>query len=206
MWETITTGGQSPLQTASAPNRTQDGRLIAVQTPLGKDRLLLTSLVGEEAISRLFAYEIEMMSLDQAISAEMLIERRTNMTIAMEEGKTHPINGLVSHPRAGPLVGRDLRLYSASVVPWLWYLRQATDCRISQNLNLRATEERDFGRVFFYTTAEFAKTGDRQFLKPGNGPLVVDQNTGEPTFLSSSMPPGRAIAALDARWRAERQR
>ena len=65
------------------------------------------------------------------------------------------------------------------------------------------TEEHDFGWVFFYTTAEFAKTGDRQFLKPGNGPLVVDRDTGEPTFLSSSMPPDRAISVFEARWRAE---
>ena len=74
------------------------------------------------------------------------------------------------------------------------------------NWVVRATEERDFGWVFFHTTAEFAKTGDRQFLKPGNGPLVVDRNTGEPTFLSSSVPPDRAIAIFEARWRAERQR
>jgi hypothetical protein len=73
------------------------------------------------------------------------------------------------------------------------------------NWVLRATEERDFGWVFFYTTAEFANTADRRFLKPGNGPLVVDRNTGAPTFLSSSVPPDRAIAVFEARWRTERR-
>ncbi len=33
-------------------NYVQDDRLIAIETPLGKDKLLLTSLAGEEAISR----------------------------------------------------------------------------------------------------------------------------------------------------------
>ena len=35
----------------AATNWTEDGRLIAIDTPLGKDRLLLTSPAGEEAIS-----------------------------------------------------------------------------------------------------------------------------------------------------------
>ena len=59
---------QEPSQGAMG-NWTQDGRLIAIETPLGKDNLLLTSLAGEEAISSLFAYELEMLSTDHAISA-----------------------------------------------------------------------------------------------------------------------------------------
>ena len=69
-----------------------------------------------------------------------------------------------------------------------------------------ATQEREFGWVFFYTTAQFAATGDRRFLKPGNGPLVVDRQTGQPQFLTSSMPPDRAVAVYEAQWRAQRGR
>jgi len=156
--ETTTSRRQS-LPQASNVDWTQDNRLIAIQTPLGKDRLLLTSLVGEEAISRLFAYEIEMLSLDQAISAERLIGRSATMTIALEEGKTRPINGLVSHLRVGPLVGRDLRLYSASVVPWLWYLRHTTDCRIFQNLNVPDIIQ-DVFQTYGFTDFEMAVARD----------------------------------------------
>ena len=125
-----------PSQGAAAANWTQDGRLIAIETPLGKDKLLLTSLAGEETISRLFAYELEMLSADHAISPESLIGRNVKVVITSEDGKTRPIHGMVAQFRAGPLAGRELRQYSAHVVPWLWYLGHSTDCRIFQNLNV----------------------------------------------------------------------
>ena len=126
---------QSPSQGAAA-NWTQDGRLSAIETPLGKDKLLLTSLAGEEAISCLFAYELEMLSSDHAIAPESLIGRNVKVVITSEDGKTRPIHGMVAQFRAGPLAGRDLRQYSAHVVPWLWYLGHSTDCRIFQNLSV----------------------------------------------------------------------
>jgi len=41
---------------------TQDNRLIAIDTPLGKDVLLLAGFSGEDCISRLFSFELEMIS------------------------------------------------------------------------------------------------------------------------------------------------
>ena len=43
---------------------TQDNRFIYVETPLGKDKLLLLSFSGYEEISRLFSFQLEMLSLD----------------------------------------------------------------------------------------------------------------------------------------------
>lgn len=66
----------APADAASALNGStwaQDERLIAIDTPLGKDTLLLTSLVGEEAISRLFSYEIGMVSMNHALRPEAVI-------------------------------------------------------------------------------------------------------------------------------------
>ena len=131
-------------QEAAAADWTQDGRLIAIETPLGKDKLLLTSLAGEETISNLFAYELEMLSADHAISAESLIGRNVKVVITSVDGKTRPIHGMVAQFRAGPLVGRDLRHYSAHVVPWLWYLGHSTDCRIFQKMNIPDIVEQVF--------------------------------------------------------------
>ncbi len=141
---------QSSSQGAAAANWTQDGRLIAIETPLGKDKLLLTSLAGEETISSLFAYELEMLSADHAISPESLIGRNVKVVITSEDGKTRPIHGMVAQFRAGPLAGRDLRQYSAHVVPWLWYLGHSTDCRIFQNLNVPDIVEQVF-KTFGFT-------------------------------------------------------
>jgi type VI secretion system secreted protein VgrG len=134
----------------TAANWTQDGRLIAIETPLGKDKLLLTSLAGEETISSLFAYELEMLSGDQAIQPESLIGRSVKIIITWEDGKTRPIHGMVAQFRAGPLVGRELRQYNAQVVPWLWYLGQSSDCRIFQHLNVPDIIEQVF-KTFGFT-------------------------------------------------------
>jgi type VI secretion system secreted protein VgrG len=144
----------------TAANWTQDGRLIALETPLGKDKLLLTSLAGEEAISSLFAYELEMLSGDQAIKPESLIGRSVKIVITLEDGKTRPIHGMVAQFRAGPLVGRDLRQYSAQVVPWLWYLGQSSDCRIFQNLNVPDIIEQVFKTFGFTDYQILATRGD----------------------------------------------
>ncbi len=121
---------------ASVVSWTQDGRLIAIETPLGQDKLLLTSLAGEEAISALFAYEVDMLSTDHAISAESLIKRNVKMTISPSDGTPRVIHGMVAQLRMGPLVSRDLRAYSAQIVPWPWFLGHTSDCRIFQNLNV----------------------------------------------------------------------
>ena len=54
----------------------QDLRLLGIETSLGKDKLLLTSLTGQEAICELFSYEVEMLSTDLAISAETTDRRQ----------------------------------------------------------------------------------------------------------------------------------
>lgn len=63
----------------------------------------------------------------------------------------------------------------------------------------KQTQEHDFGWVFFYTTRKHAETGNRRDMVPGNGPLVVERETGETEFLSSSLPPSAAIAAYKKR-------
>lgn len=77
-----------------------------------------------------------MLSTDHAISAESLIRRNVKLTIAPSDGKARSIHGMIAQWRAGPLIGRDLRLYSAQIVPWLWFLGHTSDCRIFQNLNV----------------------------------------------------------------------
>jgi type VI secretion system secreted protein VgrG len=111
-------------------------RLIAIDTPLGKDKLLLTSMVGEETISRLFAYDLHMVSQDASITPEDIINRNVKITIAAKDGDQRFFHGVIAHWRQGTPLRRDLRAYSARIVPWLWYLGQTTDCRIFQETNV----------------------------------------------------------------------
>jgi type VI secretion system secreted protein VgrG len=162
--ETTSNTPQSSQETA-AGDWTQDGRLIAVETPLGKDKLLLTSLAGEETISSVFAYELEMLSDDHAVQPESLIGRSVKVVITLKDGKTRPIHGMVAQFRAGPLAGRELRQYSAQVVPWLWYLGQSSDCRIFQNLNVPDIIEQVFKSFGFTDYQLSVARGDYRKLE-----------------------------------------
>lgn len=123
---------------------TQDQRLLEIETSLGKDKLLLTSLAGEEAISELFSYDVEMLSTDLSISAERLIGDKVKLVIAPDDATTCTIHGMVAEWRAGPVIHRELRQYRARLVPWLWYLGHSTDCRIFQNLSVPEIIEQVF--------------------------------------------------------------
>ncbi|MGZ5901244.1 MAG: type VI secretion system tip protein TssI/VgrG, partial [Reyranella sp.] len=122
----------------------QDLRLLGVETSLGKDKLLLTSLIGQEAICELFSYDVELLSTDLAIAAERLIGDKAKLVITSGDGKSRAIHGMVAQWRAGPLIAHDVRQYRARLVPWLWYLGHSTDCRIFQNLSVPEIIEQVF--------------------------------------------------------------
>ncbi|MBV8522879.1 MAG: type VI secretion system tip protein VgrG, partial [Acetobacteraceae bacterium] len=115
---------------------TQDGRLIAIDTPLGKDKLLLTELAGEEQISGLFRFRIAMISEDQDINPGSLVGRNVTLWITRRDGERAPINGFVKRFEAGRIVMREFREYHAEIVPWLWFLTRTADCRIFQEITV----------------------------------------------------------------------
>ena len=113
---------------------TQDGRDIAVATPLGKDQLLLTRFRGEEGISQLFQFELEMLSVDPGIQPRDLVGQNVTFSARCRHGQTRYFNGHVSRFAAGAMTpSGDFRRYRAEVVPWFWFLGRTTDCRIFQN-------------------------------------------------------------------------
>jgi type VI secretion system secreted protein VgrG len=110
---------------------TQENRLIAIDTPLGKDVLLLQGFTGREGISRLFSFHLDLASEKDSISFKNIIGQ--NVTIRVTEADNSPryFNGFVSRFAQS---GSDLRFthYQMEVVPWLWFLTRTADCRIFQ--------------------------------------------------------------------------
>jgi hypothetical protein len=65
------------------------------------------------------------------------------------------------------------------------------------------TVERPFGWVFFYEARSSLKAGDPAAPAaaiPGAGPLVVLREGGGTAFLSTSVPPDKAIAEYEKTW------
>jgi type VI secretion system secreted protein VgrG len=114
---------------------TQENRLIAIDTPLGQDVLLLQGFTGQEGISRLFSYQLNLLSEDSSLSFAGIVGQRVTLRIALADGGERYINGFVSRFAQS---GSDARFtyYRAEVVPWLWFLTRTTDCRIFQNMTV----------------------------------------------------------------------
>jgi type VI secretion system secreted protein VgrG len=114
---------------------TQDHRLIAFDSPLGKDVLLLQELTGYEGISRLFSYDLNLLAYENdSITFSDIVGQKVSITLHLPDGTPRYISGYVSRFTQGETDDRNFTHYQAQVVPWLWFLTRQADCRIFQNL------------------------------------------------------------------------
>ena len=126
---------------------TQENRLISISTPLADDELLLTSFHGSEYISRLFQFQVEMISYNLNIDPKKLIGEKVTITVQNELERT--FNGYVSHFSFGEIKSDNLREYRITVVPWLWFLSKNQNQRIFQNLNTKDIVSKVFDSLGF---------------------------------------------------------
>ncbi|MEO8029484.1 MAG: type VI secretion system tip protein TssI/VgrG [Gemmatimonadota bacterium] len=115
---------------------TQDSRLLAIDTPLGKDVLLLESFTGSEAVSQLFHFDVNLLadrenSNDAKVDAKQLLGNAVTLSVTLAGGKKRYINGIVRRFRKAE-VSQRFASFSAEVVPLLWLLSLQADCRIFQ--------------------------------------------------------------------------
>jgi type VI secretion system secreted protein VgrG len=116
-------------------NYTQDHRLLAIDTPLGKDVLLLQEMNAYEAVSRLFVYDLDLLAYDNdSISFDDIVGQKVSISIRLTDGTPRCVSGYVSRFTQAETDERLFTHYRAQVVPWLWFLTRQADCRIFQNL------------------------------------------------------------------------
>jgi type VI secretion system secreted protein VgrG len=110
---------------------TQENRRIGIATPLETDVLLLSGFQGDEGISRLFRFDLELLSENESVDFNALVGKNVTFWIVLADGSERYINGQVSRFSQG---ARDANFtsYHAEVVPWLWFLTRTADCRIFQ--------------------------------------------------------------------------
>jgi type VI secretion system secreted protein VgrG len=109
-----------------------EASLFTITTPLGEDKLLLKGFKGSEGMSRLFKFELDLLSEDNDIDFKKIIGQKVTISLRQANGKDRYFNGIIS--RFGQS-GSDSNFtsYSAEMVPWLWCLTRNADCRIFQN-------------------------------------------------------------------------
>ncbi len=119
----------------------------------GVDDLLLTAIHGHEEMSRLFSFQLSMISSNTNISPEKVVGKNVTFSIDRGQGSRRFFNGFVSQFAAGDEgldgQGKTRREYRAEVVPWLWFLTQTADCRIFQNKTIPQIVEQIFKDLGF---------------------------------------------------------
>ncbi len=77
-------------------NYTQEGRLFKIDTPLGKDVLLLRGFTGTERISRLFSFSLDLLSENSSISFSDIIGKNVTISLKQLDGSYRYLNGIIS--------------------------------------------------------------------------------------------------------------
>ena len=118
-----------------ADQYSQKNVYLTFNSPLGRDKLLLDSIKGSEAISELFEYDLQLFSPDSSLNAKKIIGKSCTAVIKQNDGSSREINGIVSRFYQA---GRNKRLciYGATLRPSLWLLTLSKDCCIFQNKSI----------------------------------------------------------------------
>ena len=97
---------------------------------LADGELRVLRLHGEEAASRLFRFELELVSEDANLAPAQLLGKPGALLIGAEDVDRH-VNGIVSRFSVGK-VGKRFTFYSVDLVPRVWTLCHRSDARIFQ--------------------------------------------------------------------------
>ena len=78
------------------PNYSQAGRSLQVTTPLGADQLLLVGFRGQESISRLFRFDLDLLAeASTDIAFEDIIGQSVTIQLLLPNEDTRYFNGIV---------------------------------------------------------------------------------------------------------------
>ncbi|WP_339483703.1 type VI secretion system tip protein TssI/VgrG, partial [Pseudomonas sp. RL_5y_Pfl2_73] len=113
----------------------QASRLAKITSPLGPEVLLLKDMGGGEELGRLFNYELQLHSLDNAIDLNQLLGKPMSVSLQLDGGGERYFHGIVARCSQNVDQGQ-FASYQATLRPWFWLLTRTSDCRIFQNLTI----------------------------------------------------------------------
>ena len=126
----------------------QTGSPILITTPFGADKLLVRSVQGEEQISGLFRYTVELVSEDNGLDFSQIVGQSVTLTFPLADGGKEYRNGIVGRFAQA---GRDARFttYFADIHPWFWLMTMNADCQIFQTKSVPDIIKQVFGDLGF---------------------------------------------------------
>src|ERR1044071_5064037 len=98
---------------------TQANHYLSISTPLGENKLLLRRLRGEEQVSGLFRFSLDLQSEDPSLDFAKIVGKSATVAMQLADGSARYINGVVGRfVQAGG--GARFVNYHAELHPWLW--------------------------------------------------------------------------------------
>ncbi len=102
----------------------------------GPDELLVADFAGREAISRPYEFELRLVSENESVSFEDVIDKEATLTLLRGDAE-EKVHGIVIDFEAGGRVDPKRVLYRAVLVPRLWRLGLTRRSRVFQNLTVQ---------------------------------------------------------------------
>jgi type VI secretion system secreted protein VgrG len=114
----------------------QTARPISVTTPLGKDALLLVGFAGQEAISHLFSFQLDLVAPNETtVPFDKLLGQKITVNLALANGKSRAFNGICIRASQGSQ-DEMFTAYRVDLVPQFWLLTRRAQSRIFQHLSV----------------------------------------------------------------------
>lgn len=116
-------------------NYTQTNRPMLVETPLGEDKLLLVGFTGQEALSQLFDFHLDLVAEnDVDVQFDKLLGQSITITLDLPSGQRY-FNGICIQAGQGER-NDDFTAYQVEIVPQFWLLTRHAQSRIFQQMSV----------------------------------------------------------------------
>ena len=120
------------------PENVQADRPLTIDTPLGKDMVLLRGLSGREGVSQLFSFELDLIAENKTdVAFDKVLGQKVTAHLSLLKGKRH-FNGRCVRISQGE---RDegektFTAYRMEIVPDFWMLTRKAQSRIFQQMSV----------------------------------------------------------------------
>ncbi|WP_369985475.1 type VI secretion system Vgr family protein [Thalassolituus sp.] len=145
----------------------QNNRLIQISTPLGKDAMIVSELSGDEFISDLFRFSVELYSDHHDVAQKDLLGKDVTLSLHSDKSKTpRYIHGYVNHLAMLDINDEGLRRYRIEVVPGLWFTTLAAKNRIFQKKSAdKIIEEvlKEYSKIINFKLKTKGKFAEREY-------------------------------------------
>ncbi len=109
---------------------------MEVTTPLGKDKLLLVGFTGQEAVSRLFSFQLDLLAENETdVAFDKLLGQKITVRLDLLERDKRYFSGICNRVSQGE---RDdvFTSYRMEIVPELWKTTKKAQSRIFQQMSV----------------------------------------------------------------------